>query len=149
PTHTLRPVLFLWRVVVCLRVRALPSSTLFPYTTLFRSNATPHLVAPGEGGVQVFACLRRLAGWISLRMRTRGSVKKNSRGDAETRRRGDKREEENICVSDLRVSASLREYLFTALEPADPRDEAHQRMTRMLAFAHWLGVPCESYSSLP
>src|SRR5690606_39913564 len=83
PTHTLRPVLFLWRVVVCLRVRALPSSTLFPYTTLFRSNATPHLVAPGEGGVQVFACLRRLAGWISLRMRTRGSVKKNSRGDAE------------------------------------------------------------------
>src|SRR5690606_4260496 len=59
-------------------------------------------------------------------MRTRGSVRRTTR--TQTRRRRAKREEENICVPDRRGSASPREYLFTALQPADPRDEAHQGM---------------------
>src|SRR5690606_2483012 len=63
---------------------------------LSEESATPYLVVPREGGVQAFVYLRRLSGWISLRLRTRGSVRRGTL--VETRRRGDKRASARVSL---------------------------------------------------
>src|SRR5690606_24545175 len=113
--HAARSIRLSWHTKAR-QAEATAASSLRTRTTA-RGNAIPIFVAPAEAGVQALAYLRRLSGWISLRMQHEDPSEEKL---SQRRRDAEIRGKKKTFLFPISASPRLREYLFTALEPADP-----------------------------